>query len=46
MNFLSKGEIEKKNDFNKRTKESKEWGPNWKKYIYHKFGLNDEIQNT
>jgi hypothetical protein len=43
--FWLKGEIEKKNQFNKRTKKPKEWGPNWKKIIYEKLGLKKEIEN-
>ena len=42
-----KGEIEKKNKFNKRLKKqkiSKEWLPNWKKKAYHKLGLKNEIE--
>jgi hypothetical protein len=35
------GEIEKKNNFNKK----KRMRINLVKIIYHKFGLNDEIEN-
>jgi hypothetical protein len=43
-----KGENEKKNQFNKRSKKIKQlkrWGLNWKKITYHNLRLKDEIEN-
>jgi hypothetical protein len=47
MNFLSKSEIEKKITLTKGQKNQKNEDQIRKYiYIYHKFGLKDEIQNT
>jgi len=44
-NFLINDKIEKKNNFNKRTWKIKRMSKKLKKLIYHKFELNNEIQN-
>ena len=45
MNFLLEGEIEKKNNFNKKTKTNKKIRTELKNIIYNNFGLNGEIKN-
>jgi len=44
INLWLKSEIERKITLAKWIKNSKEWGPNWKKITYHKSGLRDEIK--